>query len=158
MPILTPAYPAMNSTYNVYPSTKEAMLTEFEKGFTITNAILKRDNLALSWKRLFKPFPFFKAFSHYIMIVLCSENGDLHMRWNGFVESKLRLFINALEKLTAQKTYSLEFRPWPKSYENIASTLTQIDEDSSYTKSDTYFIGIRVKKNETTERATVDLT
>lgn len=98
MPILTPAYPAMNSTYNVFPSTKEAMLTEFEKGLKITNAILKRDNPALSWRRLFKPFPFFKAFTHYLMIVICSENAELHNRWGGFVESKLRLFINSLEK------------------------------------------------------------
>ena len=43
MPILTPAFPSMNATYNVSQSTKKAMLTEFEKGLLITEALLKRD-------------------------------------------------------------------------------------------------------------------
>jgi poly(A) polymerase len=36
MPILTPAFPSMNATYNVSQSTKRAMLTEFHKGLLIT--------------------------------------------------------------------------------------------------------------------------
>ncbi len=43
MPILTPAYPSMNSTYNVSISTKQAMLTEFAKALKITESLLKRD-------------------------------------------------------------------------------------------------------------------
>ncbi|TNV83775.1 hypothetical protein FGO68_gene2709 [Halteria grandinella] len=163
MPILTPAYPCMNSTHNVSHSTKEAMLAEFEKGLKITEAILKRDERgqkqypSLSWKRLFKKFAFFSSFTHYIMITICSIDDELHSRWLGFVESKLRFFVSALEKLTSQKTYAVEFRPWPKSY-TIQSTLTQVDDDYAYTKSDSYFIGMRIKRNETVEMVTVDLT
>lgn len=68
MPIITPAFPSMNSTYNVSNSTKRAMLIEFEKGLKITEALLRRDENGnkvypnLSWKRLFKKFNFFKAF------------------------------------------------------------------------------------------------
>ena len=43
MPIITPAFPSMNATYNVSKSTKKVMLIEFEKGLRITNALLKRD-------------------------------------------------------------------------------------------------------------------
>ena len=111
MPILTPAYPCMNSTHNVSSSTKEAMLQEFEKGLRITEALLKRDEKGnklypnLSWKRLFKKFAFFSAYNHYVMITICSVDDDLHSRWLGFVESKLRFFVGSLEKLTSEKTY-----------------------------------------------------
>ena len=73
MPVLTPAYPAMNSTHNVCDSTKEAILTEFEKAFKIVEALIKRDeatkmkiNPELSWNRLFKKFHFFSAYQHFI--------------------------------------------------------------------------------------------
>jgi poly(A) polymerase len=73
MPVLTPAYPAMNSTHNVSISTKEAILTEMEKAHMIVEALLKRDlktgnkvNLELSWNRLFKKFNFFGAYKHFI--------------------------------------------------------------------------------------------
>jgi poly(A) polymerase len=39
MPIITPAFPCMNSSYNVSESTKEVILTELEKGALITRAI-----------------------------------------------------------------------------------------------------------------------
>ncbi len=44
MPIITPAFPSMNATYNVSKSTKNAMLTEFQKGLKITEALLKKDS------------------------------------------------------------------------------------------------------------------
>jgi poly(A) polymerase len=39
MPIITPAFPSMNSTYNVSQSTKLAMMTEFEKALKIVQAL-----------------------------------------------------------------------------------------------------------------------
>ena len=40
MPIITPAFPSMNSTYNISPSTKQVILTEFEKAAMITNELI----------------------------------------------------------------------------------------------------------------------
>jgi poly(A) polymerase len=69
MPILTPAYPSMNSTHNVSHSTKAAIMTEFEKALQITEALIYKkaevnDGLQkkLTWHRLFKKFNFFGAY------------------------------------------------------------------------------------------------
>lgn len=39
MPIMTPSFPSVNSSFNISESTKEVFLTEFEKGQKITQAI-----------------------------------------------------------------------------------------------------------------------
>jgi len=41
MPIITPAFPSMNSSFNVSESTKNIILTELEKGALITASILE---------------------------------------------------------------------------------------------------------------------
>ena len=41
MPIITPAFPSMNSTYNISASTKHVILTEFEKAAMITNELIE---------------------------------------------------------------------------------------------------------------------
>ena len=69
MPIITPAFPSMNSTYNVSHSTRNVMLTEFEKAAMITNELSSnKGSSRISWKRLFKKFPFFKAYEHFLEI------------------------------------------------------------------------------------------
>jgi len=132
MPILTPAYPSMNSTHNVSVSTKSAILTELQKGLQITEALLKRDEKGnkvhptLSWRRLFKKFNFFGAYPHFVMITVLAKTDDLQNRWLGFAESKIRHFIQKkLEFLSKEYDGSfleLEFRPWSKTYK-IASTM-----------------------------------
>ena len=69
MPIITPAFPSMNTTYAMGASQKRVVLTEFEKAARITAELMKNPKTSLiSWKRLFKKFPFFKAYEHFIEI------------------------------------------------------------------------------------------
>jgi poly(A) polymerase len=69
MPIITPAFPSMNSTHNVSQSTRKVILTEFDKALKITEALIKKEGAPdLTWKRLFKKFNFFKAYNHFIQI------------------------------------------------------------------------------------------
>ena len=103
MPVLTCAYPSMNSTHNVSESTKAAILTEFEKALKICEAVLKRDESTgarfypeLSWKRLFKKFNFFGAYTHFIQLSVLSADSDTHNKWLGFSESKIRHLLNEL--------------------------------------------------------------
>lgn len=60
MPIITPSFPNSNSSFNIQDSTQAVILTELEKGALITKAI--NSGQPVGWKRLFKKFPFFKAY------------------------------------------------------------------------------------------------
>ncbi|NWR56759.1 PAPOG polymerase, partial [Bucorvus abyssinicus] len=59
MPIITPAYPQQNSSYNVSTSTRAIMVEEFKHGLAVTNDILhgKAD-----WSKLFEPLNFFEKY------------------------------------------------------------------------------------------------
>lgn len=56
MPIITPAYPQQNSTFNVSESTKKVMLTEFNRGMATTDEIMLG---RAQWDRLFEAPSFF---------------------------------------------------------------------------------------------------
>uniref|UniRef100_A0A0G4FAH2 polynucleotide adenylyltransferase n=1 Tax=Chromera velia CCMP2878 TaxID=1169474 RepID=A0A0G4FAH2_9ALVE len=43
MPVITPAFPGMNSTHNVFTSTLEAMKREFKRGAEITGSLIADD-------------------------------------------------------------------------------------------------------------------
>ncbi|KAL1830475.1 hypothetical protein ACET3Z_000126 [Daucus carota] len=66
MPIITPAYPCMNSGYNVSTSTLRVMREQFQFG----NKICEEIELNKSqWKDLFEPCMFFKSYKNYLQIV-----------------------------------------------------------------------------------------
>lgn len=56
MPIITPAYPQQNSTFNVSISNKKVMMNEFERGMAITDEIMFG---RAAWERLFEAPSFF---------------------------------------------------------------------------------------------------
>ncbi|XP_022230285.2 poly(A) polymerase beta [Drosophila obscura] len=95
MPIITPAYPQQNSTFNVSESTKKVMLTEFTRGMNITDEIMLG---RASWERLFEAPSFFYRYRHFIVLLVNSQTADDHLEWCGLVESKVRLLIGNLER------------------------------------------------------------
>lgn len=97
MPIITPAYPCMNSSYNVSASTLRVMKEEFQRGHEICE--LMEANKA-DWKVLFEPYPFFEAYKHYLQIDIAAEDdGDLR-QWKGWVESRIRYLTLRIERDT----------------------------------------------------------
>jgi poly(A) polymerase len=56
MPIITPAYPQQNSTFNVSVSTRTIMQDEFNKGLALSEEIMLGK---AAWERLFEPPNFF---------------------------------------------------------------------------------------------------
>lgn len=150
MPIITPAFPSMNSTYNVSHSTLSVMLLEFEKAAMITSELNKnKGNSQITWKRLFKKFPFFRAYEHFIEIHVLSKNEDDHKKWLGFAETKVKKLLKNLEMFDRKIGECLEFRPWPKS-----TTLRNDD----FPFNDVFYIGMRVKGGCLPKKELIDLT
>ncbi|XP_058446025.1 poly(A) polymerase type 3 [Malaya genurostris] len=95
MPIITPAYPQQNSTFNVSSSTRKVMLNEFNRGMQITDEIMLNK---ATWDKLFEAPSFFFKYRHFIVLLVTSNNADDHLEWCGLVESKIRYLILNLER------------------------------------------------------------
>ncbi|URE35871.1 Poly(A) polymerase predicted RNA binding domain [Musa troglodytarum] len=97
MPIITPAYPCMNSSYNVSSSTLRVMTEEFQRGNRICEAM---EASKADWDTLFEPYPFFEAYKHYLEIDITADNESDLRKWKGWVESRLRTLTLKIEKHT----------------------------------------------------------
>ncbi|MCL7026193.1 hypothetical protein MKW94_022574 [Papaver nudicaule] len=97
MPIITPAYPCMNSSYNVSSSTLRVMTEEFQRGREICEAM---ELNKADWSNLFEPYPFFDAYKNYLQIEIKAENDDDLRNWKGWVESRLRQLTLKIERDT----------------------------------------------------------
>lgn len=95
MPIITPAYPQQNSTFNVSHSTRMILEQEFQLGFQLTEDIMiGRSN----WDILFEKPNFFMKYKHFIVLIATSATKEEHLEWYGLVESKIRHLVLILEK------------------------------------------------------------
>ncbi|XP_050037407.1 poly(A) polymerase beta isoform X2 [Dermacentor andersoni] len=95
MPIITPAYPQQNSTFNVSVSTLTIMRQEFKQGLAITDDIMLRRS---DWMKLFEPPNFFGKYKHFIVLMASTQSKEHHLEWYGLVESKIRILISNLER------------------------------------------------------------
>jgi poly(A) polymerase len=96
MPIITPAYPSMCSTFNITQSAKTVILRELERAAQISDAIMVGQR---PWKDLFTKHTFFtQDFKYYINVISTSKTKEAHKVWSGYVESKVRLLVHGLER------------------------------------------------------------
>nr|CAH7768742.1 unnamed protein product [Callosobruchus chinensis] len=142
MPIITPAYPQQNSTFNVSMSTRTIMVEEFKQGLSVTDDIMLGK---CSWDKLFEAPPFFLKYKHFIVILVMSKNSDDHLEWCGLVESKVRLLITNLERNQFISLAHIN----PECYSMLES---QKEPD---THCSMWFIGLEFSK---TENVSVNLT
>jgi poly(A) polymerase len=99
MPIITPAYPCMNSTFNVSRSTLSIMQAEFKRGSEITQRIdlpgTCRDQSI--WTDLFEASDFFAQYKYYVQVEVIAATDDEQRAWSGWVGSRLRFLVRSLE-------------------------------------------------------------
>ncbi|KAI3735811.1 hypothetical protein L6452_15328 [Arctium lappa] len=129
MPIITPAYPSMNSSYNVSSSTLRIMTEEFKRGHDICEAMELNNG---SWLELFEPYRFFEAYRNYLQIDIAAENDDDMRNWKGWVESRLRYLILKIERDTFKM---LQCHPHPRDF-----------SDNSNPFHCSYFLGLQRKE------------
>lgn len=140
MPIITPAYPQQNSTFNVSVSTLTIMRHEFKQGLAVTDEIMLRRS---EWMKLFEPPNFFGKYKHFIVLMASTLSKEHHLEWYGLVESKIRILISNLER----HPYIALAHVNPESFPPCES------EGEKYQSM--WFIGLQFNK---TEHVNVDLT
>lgn len=140
MPIITPAYPHQNSTFNVSMSTRTIMQEEFKQGLSITDEIMLGK---AEWIKLFEPLNFFSKYKHFIVLIATAATKEHHLEWYGLVESKIRILITNLER-----------HPYIQLAHVNPEVFTPLEVEPDTFQS-MWFIGLQFAK---TENVNVDLT
>jgi poly(A) polymerase len=103
MPIITPAYPSMNSSYNVdYPQLRRIRDEMVRTRNMFESHKRSKDNV---YRHLFTPSDFFECHKHFLQINIRADNKQDFVEWFRLVESKFRVLISTLE--------TTEVHAWP---------------------------------------------
>nr|GEU47954.1 nuclear poly(A) polymerase 4-like isoform X1 [Tanacetum cinerariifolium] len=132
MPIITPAYPCMNSSYNVSTSTLRVMTEQFLFGNQICEDI---ELNKAQWPELFEPYMFFECYKNYLQVDIVAADQDDLRAWKGWVESRLRQLTLMIERDTQGK---LQCHPYPHEY---------VDPSKQCSHS-AFFMGLQRKQGE----------
>ncbi|XP_066346814.1 nuclear poly(A) polymerase 4-like [Miscanthus floridulus] len=99
MPVITPAYPCMNCTYNVSQATKRIIKEQIQAGHVACQEIAAAGGRC--WGALFQPFQFFRTHKSYLQVDATVAGGEEELReWKGWVESRLRQLVAKVERDT----------------------------------------------------------
>ncbi len=151
MPLITPAYPAMNSSHNVNRHSLSVMKTEFARAHDIMQSINKNiqartttgtgkkkskgvsdEEIDENWERLFEPSDFFVKYHHYLRCnIVGGTDASAAAQWQAFVESRMRYLVTAMDSLPIQEPIHL----FPVKSKNAASN-----------NSICYFVGFNADK------------
>lgn len=109
MPVITPAFPAMNSTHNVTETTKRILLDEFRRGYEVVKSV---EQSRSSWNEVHAPFPYFQQFRHFLWLEIVAKTEEVYQKFSGWVESKLRILTKQLESVSG-----MIIHPNPEQYD-----------------------------------------
>ncbi|SBS85220.1 poly(A) polymerase PAP, putative [Plasmodium ovale] len=138
MPIITPAFPCMNSTHNVTYCTRSILIEEFKRAHSIihyaelnpdasvtqimghVNGMANSGSVGGSiggsvggsvWTCILEPLDLFSTYRHFLHIQIMGTSELIYNSWKGWIESKIRLLFKKLETIN-----ELKIRPHPKFY------------------------------------------
>lgn len=114
MPVITPAYPSMCATHNITKSTKDIIMSEFERGVEIMSQI---NGGTATWGLLLERHRFFFQYKFYLCIVAATKSSSAeHLKWSGMIESKVRLLVQKLELVEGINIAHPYVKPFESSY------------------------------------------
>lgn len=170
-PMITPAYPAMNSTLAVSRQTLQILQTEFERGHAIVDRLWKEyqknPEAELDWGALFEPSDFFIAYpvrttevlnslaresitdtpcsrpQRYLSLCIVGPTQADAQAWAGFVESRLRKLVS---DLLGRSLPLKKIQLWPKKIEACIADQGAILTLSQRQNSISYFVGFEVDR------------
>ncbi|KAG5191587.1 Poly(A) polymerase central domain-containing protein [Tribonema minus] len=118
MPIITPAYPAMNSSLAVSAHSLEVMRREFRRGDAICRRVLDGGAEGASWDELVRPSEFFAMYSHYLAIDVMAGGEEEFRGWRGYMESRVR---KLLDNFTYMRIPARDLHLYPRAFDRCCS-------------------------------------
>ena len=141
MPVITPAFPSMNSTYNVTESTKQLMLDEFDRGRRLLEGAPICEE---SWYKLCERTNFFARYNHFYRIDIHAATEELFSQWKGFVESKIRhLSLQVQDAFQDMLAQPLQEQFHPNDVKNVMTPFMPPQTIPAPEHHATYFVGIK---------------
>uniref|UniRef100_A0A7S1KNA3 polynucleotide adenylyltransferase n=1 Tax=Percolomonas cosmopolitus TaxID=63605 RepID=A0A7S1KNA3_9EUKA len=115
MPIITPAYPSMNSSFNVSRTTMRLIIEEFVRADSILNnsQTVGQPFTTEELDELFEENNFFIRYKDYLQLEVTANTHDEHRVWEAFIESRLRFLVYSLEQVD-----TILVHPFPHSFPN----------------------------------------
>ena len=112
MPILTPAYPVMNSTHNVSKVTMRVLQSEIKRGLDICTRIKQKpSDSRADWLLLMEDSEFFTKYRDFLDVRISTDCEEDHLQWFGWIESRMRQLIIKLGNTGGVRTH-----PFPRNY------------------------------------------
>lgn len=136
MPIITPAYPSMNSSYNVgFPQLRSIQ----NEMILACNHLRKHKN---DFSALFKPSDFFSRHEHFLQVTIRASSRQDFVEWFRLVESRLRVLITDLE---TEQVHAWPFaRFFDRSYDSEGNCLGHgKTKDENAIHESLFFIALR---------------
>ena len=146
-PMLTPTYPATNSTFSVSRQTLQIMHEEFCRGYEIVDKLWKvhqsDKGSDLDWNELFRPSDFFIAYPYYLSLCIVGPSQKDEQMWSGFVESRLRRLVS---DMLGKSLPLSKIQLWPKKIEACIADQSALLTMDQRRNSVSFMIGFRVDK------------
>ena len=99
MSLITPVYPAMNSSFNVSAATLAVLRFELRRAAGLVKGLHTKTpphDEAKTWEALLAPSDFFERYADYIEVRVSAPTAGVQRAWLGWCESRLRLLIREL--------------------------------------------------------------
>lgn len=144
-PMITPAYPSMNSTLAMSRQTLQIMQEEFSRGHAIVDGLWKQfqkdPSSELDWHRLFEPSDFFINYPYYLSLCIVGPSESDAQAWAGFVESRLRKLVSdLLPRSLPMKKIQL----WPKKISACIADRNALLTQAQRQNSIAYMVGFQI--------------